>query len=357
MEIKVSLLPEEKRGSVPEDESQLGFGKIFTDHMYTTFFKDGNWRESCIEPFGPFVLSPAALVLHYGQEIFEGMKAFCQTNKKDVSLFRPEKNAERMKDSAKRMSMEPLPEDQFLDVLHKLIDIERKWVPHNPGTSLYIRPTMIATESLLGHRKSNEYLFYIILSPVGPYFKEGFKPIRIYVEPEYVRAVKGGVGEAKTGGNYAATLLAMDKAFELGCSQVMWLDASEHKYIEEVGTMNQFFVLDDVIYTAPIAGTVLKGVTRESVITLAKDKGYKVKEEFLSIETAIESIESGNLTEAFGAGTAASIAPVGELHYKDKKYVIKNNEVGPISKDLYESLTGIQYGRIEDPYGWNVVIK
>lgn len=357
MEIKVSLLPEEKRGSVPEDESQLGFGKIFTDHMYTTFFKDGNWRESCIEPFGPFVLSPAALVLHYGQEIFEGMKAFCQTNKKDVSLFRPEKNAERMKDSAKRMSMEPLPEDQFLDALHKLIDIERKWVPHNPGTSLYIRPTMIATESLLGHRKSNEYLFYIILSPVGPYFKEGFKPIRIYVEPEYVRAVKGGVGEAKTGGNYAATLLAMDKAFELGCSQVMWLDASEHKYIEEVGTMNQFFVLDDVIYTAPIAGTVLKGVTRESVITLAKDKGYKVKEEFLSIETAIESIESGNLTEAFGAGTAASIAPVGELHYKDKKYVIKNNEVGPISKDLYESLTGIQYGRIEDPYGWNVVIK
>lgn len=291
------------------------------------------------------------------KRFLNGMKAFRQANKKDVSLFRPEKNAERMKDSAIRMSMQPLPEKQFLDALNRLIDIERNWVPYNPGTSLYIRPTMIATESLLGHRKSNEYLFYIILSPVGPYFKEGFKPIKIYVEPKYVRAVKGGVGEAKTGGNYAATLLAMNTAFKLGCSQVMWLDAFEHKYIEEVGTMNQFFVLDDTVYTAPIAGTILKGVTRESVIKLAKDKGYKVKEEFLSIDTVTEAIESGNLTEAFGAGTAASIAPVGELHYKDKKYVINNFEVGPVSNDLYESLTGIQYGRIEDPYGWNVVIK
>jgi len=357
MEIKVSLKPEADRGSVPEDESQLGFGKIFTDHMHTTFFKDGEWRKSSIEPFGPFVLSPAALVLHYGQEIFEGMKAFRQANKKDVSLFRPEKNAERMKDSAIRMSMEPLPEDHFLEALQKLIDIERKWVPYDFGTALYIRPTMIATESILGLRRSKEYLFYIILSPVGPYFKEGFKPVKIYVEPKYVRAVKGGIGEAKTGGNYAASLQAMGKARELGCSQVMWLDAHEHKYIEEVGTMNQFFVLDDVIFTAPIAGTILKGITRESVITLAKDKGYKIKEEFLSIDTVTESIESGNLTEAFGAGTAASIAPVGELHYKDKKYVIKNNKVGPISKDIYESLTGIQYGRIDDSYGWNVVIK
>jgi len=357
MEIKISLMPEDKRGSVPEDESKLDFGKIFTDHMYTSFFKNDNWGESCIEIFGPFVLSPAALVLHYSQEIFEGMKAFRQANKKDISLFRPEKNAKRMKDSAIRMCMPPFPENDFLEALHSLIDIDRKWVPYNPGTSLYIRPTMIATESLLGHRKSREYLFYVILSPVGPYFKEGFKPIKIYVEPKYVRAVKGGVGEAKTGGNYAATLYAMDKAFELGCSQVMWLDAVEHKYIEEVGTMNQFFVLDDVIYTAPIEGTILKGVTRESVITLAKDKGYKVKEEFLSIDTVLEAINSGNLSEAFGAGTAASIAPVGELYYKDKVYKINNNEVGPISKDLYQTLTGIQYGRIDDPYGWNVVIK
>ncbi len=357
MEIKVSLLPEEKRGSLPEDENTLGFGKIFTDHMYTSFYKDESWNETRIDPFGPFVLSPAALVLHYSQEIFEGMKAFRQANKKDVSLFRPEVNAERMKESAIRMCMPPFPENDFVKALHKLVDIDRKWVPHNSGTSLYIRPTMIATESLLGHRKSREYLFYVILSPVGPYFKEGFKPIKIYVEPNYVRAVKGGVGEAKTGGNYAATLFAMDKAFELGCSQVMWLDAIEHKFIEEVGTMNQFFVLDEIIYTAPISGTILKGVTRDSVLTLAKDKGYKVKEEALTIETVIETIKSGNLTEAFGAGTAASIAPVGELYYNDEIFRINNNEVGPISEDLYQTLTGIQYGRIKDPYGWNVVIK
>ena len=215
---------------------------------------------------------------------------------------------------------------------------------------------MIATEAVLGLKSSKEYLFYIILCPSGPYFKEGFKPVKIFVEPEYVRAVMGGTGEAKTGGNYSASILALQKAFEAGCSQVMWLDAKEHKYIEEVGTMNQFFVIDDVIYTAPLSGTILKGVTRESVITLAKDNGYSVKEEFLSIDFVTEAIENGSLTEAFGAGTAAVIAPVGELRYKDKSFIINNNEVGKVTKELYDLLVGIQLGRIEDPYGWNVVI-
>ena len=253
--------------------------------------------------------------------------------------------------------MQPYPKENFLEALQKLIGIEHKWVPSLFGTSLYIRPTLIATQAVLGLKSSNEFIFYVILSPVGPYFKEGFKPIKIFVEPYYVRAVEGGIGEAKTGGNYGASLLALKKAFDSGCSQVMWLDAKEHKYIEEVGTMNQFFVIDDVIYTAPLKGTILRGVTRASVLQLAQDQGYKIKEEQLSIEQVIQAIEDESLTEAFGAGTAASIAPVGELMYKDKRYQINNMEVGPISEKLYEILTGIQYGRIKDPYNWNVPIK
>ncbi|MGC9780800.1 MAG: branched-chain amino acid aminotransferase [Candidatus Heimdallarchaeota archaeon] len=357
MDINVKLKPQSERGSLPSDDNQLGFGRIFTDHMFVVDYHEGKWKNARIMPFGPFSLSPASLVLHYGQEIFEGMKAFRQENKKDVSFFRPEKNAKRMVDSAIRLDMEPFPEEHFLTGLNKLVNIERDWVPNSHGTSLYLRPTLIATESVLGLKSSSDYRFYIILSPVGPYFSEGFKPIKIYVEPSYVRAVHGGIGEAKTGGNYAASLLALKKARASGCSQVLWLDAKEHKYIEEVGTMNQFFVMDDIIYTAPTDGTVLKGVTRESVLQLAKDQGYKVKEEYLAIDQVIDGIKNGALSEAFGAGTAASIAPVGELRYKEKVYQINNNRVGPISEKLYELLTGIQYGRIKDEYGWNVLVK
>ncbi|MFW9922302.1 MAG: branched-chain amino acid aminotransferase [Candidatus Thorarchaeota archaeon] len=353
----MNLKPQDKRGALTVDGNDLGFSKYYTDHMFITEYKNGNWQNETIQPFGPLQLSPAAVALHYGQEIFEGMKAFRQANKKDVSLFRPEMNAKRMIESAKRMVMPPYPEEDFLEALHSLISLEKHWTPSVKGTSLYIRPTMIGTEGVLGLKSSNEYLFYIILSPVGPYFKEGFNPIRIYVEPYFIRAVLGGTGEAKTGGNYAASLFALKNAFNANCSQVMWLDAIEHKYIEEVGTMNQFFVLDDIIYTAPLAGTILRGVTRASVIQLAKDQGYKVKEEALTIDQVIQGIQNDSLTEAFGAGTAASIAPVGELKYKDKSYIINNFKVGPISQDLYDKLTGIQYGRIEDPYGWNVKVK
>ena len=357
MNIDITLKEESKRDTLPQDEKNLGFGRIFTDHMFIHEYKEDQWGKPTIEPFRNFSLSPAALVLHYGQEIFEGMKAFRQEDGKGVSLFRPEMNAQRMIDSAKRMDMEPYPKENFLEALQKLIGIEHKWVPSLFGTSLYIRPTLIATQAVLGLKSSNEFIFYVILSPVGPYFKEGFKPIKIFVEPYYVRAVDGGIGEAKTGGNYGASLLALKNAFDSGCSQVMWLDAKEHKYIEEVGTMNQFFVIDDIIYTAPLKGTILRGVTRASVIQLAKEQGYKVKEEALSIEQVIQAIENGNLTEAFGAGTAASIAPVGELMYKDNRYQINNMEVGPISEKLYKILTGIQYGKIEDPYNWNVSIE
>jgi branched-chain amino acid aminotransferase len=357
MKIELIEKPQQDRGKLPKDELKIGFGKIFTDHMFLMDFKNNQWLNPRIEPFKNLILPPTAAVLHYGQAIFEGMKAFRQYKTNEVSLFRPEMNAKRMIESAKRLDMAPIPEEYFLEALHKLVNLEKHWVPNTLGTALYIRPTEIATESLLGLRSSKEYLFYVFLSPVGSYFKEGFKPIKIYVEPFYVRAVKGGTGEAKTGGNYSASLLALQKAFEAGCSQVLWLDAFEHKYIEEVGAMNQFFVIDETLYTAPLDGTILRGVTRNSVIKLAKDQGYTVKEESVSIDKTIESIESGNLTEAFGVGTAASIAPVGILNYNGKDYTINNNQVGPISTKLYELLIGIQYGRIEDPYGWNVPVK
>lgn len=357
MKIQLNVKSNEIREKLPKDELLIGFGKIFTDHMFLMEFKNNQWINPTIKPFSNLELSPAALVFHYGQEIFEGMKAFRQQKTKGVSLFRPEMNAKRFAESAKRMSMAPVPEEYFLEALHKLVNLENDWVPFSFGTSLYIRPTEIATEIALGLRSSKEYYFFIILSPVGPYFTEGFKPIKIFVEPYFVRAVKGGVGEAKTGGNYAATLLALEKAKSSNCCAVLWLDAKEHKYIEEVGTMNQFFIIDDIIYTAPLDGTILHGVTRDSVIKLAGDNGFSIKEEFLSIDTIVETIESGNLSEAFGVGTAASIAPVGEIMFEGKNNVINNNQVGPISTKLYKLLTGIQYGIIEDPYGWNVPIK
>ncbi|NHJ47715.1 MAG: branched-chain amino acid aminotransferase [Asgard group archaeon] len=355
--MEVKIVKKTDIGKLPIDFQDIGFGKIFSDHMFIMEYKNDNWSNATIEPFRKLNLSPAALVFHYGQEIFEGMKAFYQLETKGVSLFRPEMNAKRFVKSAKRIAMAPVPEDYFLEALHKLINLDKHWTPKTLGTSLYIRPTEIATETALGLRSSKEYYFFVILSPVGPYFTEGFRPIKIYVEPNYVRAVKGGIGESKTGGNYAASLIVMDRATRAGCSAVLWLDAIEHKFVEEVGTMNQFFVIDDTIYTAPLDGTVLHGVTRDSIITLANDVGYKVKEERVSIDTIIETTKSGNLTEAFGCGTAASIAPVGELSYMGNNHVINNFQVGPISTKLYEILTGIQYGTVNDQYGWNVPIK
>lgn len=356
MDIKITKLPEKKRGFLPKDETKLGFGTKYTDHMFLMNFEEDEWKNPRIEPFRNLSLSPAALVFHYSQEIFEGMKAYRQENG-GVSLFRPEENAKRFIKSAKRMVMAELPEDYFLEGIKKLLSLEKRFVPHSDGTALYIRPTEIATEPKLGVRPSKEYLFYIILSPVGSYFKEGFKPVKIYVEPEYIRAVKGGTGEAKTGGNYAASLLASQKAHEKNCSQVMWLDAKEKKYIEEVGTMNQFFVINNEIVTPKLSGTILQGITRKSVITLGQELGYTVKERAITIDELIEGINTGAVSEAFGTGTAASIAPVGQILYKGQMYVINNNKVGEITKKLYSKLTGIQYGRIEDPYDWNVPVK
>lgn len=343
------LPPEMMKQKIPDD--QLTFGTNFTERMLLREYKNGEWQTARIMPFQNFSLSPAALVFHYGQAIFEGLKAFRQENG-SIVLFRPDMNAKRMYRSAERMVMPPIDTEFFVESIKTLVKLERDWVPKKKGTALYIRPTMIATEAILGVRPASEYYYYVILSPSAPYFKEGFSPTKIKVEDFYVRAAKGGVGEAKTAGNYAASLYAAKIAKEEGYSQVLWLDACEKKYVEEVGAMNIAFVLDDTIYTSPLKGTILPGITRDSVLQLSKDLGYKVKEESLAIDTVIQGIESGTLTEVFGMGTAAIIAPVGELKYRDKKLVVNNGEIGPKTKALYEELTGIQYGLKEDKYGW-----
>lgn len=350
MKIDINLVSENERKQKPSDPMNLTFGSVYTDHMLIMRYHEGQWHTPKIKPYAPLELSPAALVLHYGQGIFEGMKAYRRRNR--VLLFRPRENFKRLNRSAKRMVMPQIDKDFLLDALAKLIDIERDWIPQEHGTSLYIRPTMIATESKLGVKPSDEYLFYIILSPVGPYFKEGFSPVRIYVSNEYTRAVKGGVGAAKTMSNYAASLLATKKASEKGYSQVLWLDAIERKYIEECGTMNVFVRFDDELATPPLNDTILPGITRDSVLQLARDWGYDVNERRISIHETIDGIENGKVLEIFGTGTAAVIAPVGELHFNNSSYQIANGKVGDLSKRLFDTLTGIQCGEIDDPYDW-----
>ncbi|MHA2297948.1 MAG: branched-chain amino acid aminotransferase [Candidatus Hodarchaeales archaeon] len=352
MDIKFELVPENERKPKITDPSKLGFGINFTDHMLFQDYKDEAWQQPVIKKLENFSLHPSAMVFHYGQEIFEGMKCFKHGDGK-LSLFRPVKNAERFNRSARRMCMPEVDTQLFLDTITKLIQIEKDWVPSWPGTALYIRPTMIATEAALGVHTSTDYYFYIILSPVGAYFATGFEPTKIHVETEYIRAALGGVGEAKTGGNYAASLLAGQIAKEKGYSQVLWLDAIERKYVEEVGAMNMFFVMGDTVYTAPLNGSILEGITRESVIQICIDSGFKCEEKSLTIDEVIGGVESGNLTEAFGSGTAASITPVGEFFYKGQAHVINDNRIGSITQNLYDAMVGIQTGKLEDNYGWN----
>lgn len=334
----------------PKDEDLI-FGKVYTDRMLLREYKNGAWQTGRILPYQNFSLDPATLVFHYGQEIFEGLKAFRQENG-DVVMFRPDENAKRFALSARRMMMPEVPEDYFLKSINKLINLEREWVPKARGNALYIRPTMIATEAILGVKPSDEYYFFTILSPSGPYFKEGFSPTRIKVEDHFVRASIGGTGEAKAGGNYAGSLMAAERAKEDGYSQVLWLDAKEMKYVEEVGAMNIAFVLDNEIITPRLTGSILKGITRKSVLQIAKDLGYKMTEKDITIDTVVETIESGNLTEIFGIGTAASIAPVGEIKYRDKKLSVNDGKVGPTTQAIYDRLIGIQYGSVEDKHGW-----
>ncbi len=352
--MKLEILPLNNPKAKIEDESKLAFGKMFTDRMFVMEFdRAKGWHSARIQPYGPFSLDPAATVLHYSQEIFEGLKAFRRADG-SVALFRPQDNIARFNRSAARMCMPEVDEAFFLQALTELIRIEADWVPKSEGTSLYIRPTMIASEAFLGVRPADQYLCYIILSPVGAYYKGGIAPVKIWISDHYVRAADGGTGEAKTGGNYAASLMAAREAAEKGYDQVLWLDAREKKYVEEVGSMNMLFLYDDKIITSPLKGTVLDGITRRSVLRLLADLGYQIEERALSVDEVMEGAANGRLKEAFGAGTAVVISPVGSFCYQDNCVQLGNGEPGELTMKLYKNLTDIQYGRLPDKYNWIV---
>lgn len=356
MEIRVTQAEPDQLKVKPEDESNLRFGDIFTDYMFLMDYKaDRGWFDPRIVPYGDFHIDPAAMGIHYGQEIFEGLKAY-KGRDEGIYLFRPEENIKRFNRSARRVCMPAVDEELFMNGMKKLILLERDWIPKNRGTSLYIRPAMLATEPHLGVRPSKEYIFFIILCPVGAYYKEGLNPVKIYVEDKYVRAARGGTGEAKTAGNYAASLLAAEEAKAKGFTQVLWLDAPERRYVEEVGTMNMFFVIEDEVITAPLTGSVLAGITRDSVIRLVKDWGLKISERSLTIHEVIDAARDGRLTEAFGTGTAAVISPVGQITYKEEDYKVSGGDMGELSQRLYNEIVTVQYGEKEDPYGWRVQI-
>ena len=353
MEITVTKAKELKPSP---DETKLGFGTILTDHMFKMDYDEENgWHNPRIEPYGPLSMDPANLTLHYAQTIFEGLKAY-RTEEGRIQLFRPQDNFARFNQSARGLCIPPLDEELALEGLKKLLEMEERWVPSEPGTSLYIRPIIIAMDPYLGLKSGSTYLFYIILSPVGAYYAEGFNPVKIMVTKDYVRAVRGGVGMYKTGGNYAASLNATVEANKAGYTQVLWLDGVEQKYVEEVGSMNIFFVIDGEIVTPRLNGSILPGVTRDTVLDLAKKWDLPVSERRIGIDEVFEASENGKLDEVFGSGTAAVISPVGEIKYGDKVITINDGEVGPLAQRFMDSITNIQYGREKDPKDWVVPV-
>jgi len=348
--IQINPLSEEKRKKCPEEFS---FGATFSDHMFTQNFDQKNgWHEASIDPYHAISLDPSAAVFHYSQEIFEGLKAYRNISG-NVNLFRPLENVKRFNRSAKRMVMPEVDQALHLEAIKSLVQLDQAWVPDKEGSSLYIRPTMIATSPKLGLGASSTYSHFIITGPAGSYFAGGLTPISVFVADKYRRAVKGGVGEAKTGGNYAASLFASEEVSKLGYAQVLWLDAVEGQYIEEVGAMNICFVYEgNEIVTPMLSGSILPGITRDSILKLAPHLGYKVSEQKLDIEKVLADIDSGKITEVFGCGTAAVISPIGKLAFKEVEHIINNNQTGSVSKHLYDELTGIQYGTHEDIFGW-----
>ncbi len=350
MEIRYELSKNLKEK--PTDETKLGFGHVFTDHMFIMDYDTGmGWHDARIVPYGNIELSPAAMCLHYGQEIFEGLKAYRTADGK-IQLFRPDENFKRMNVSAERMVIPQIDEEFCLKALMELLKIEKDWVPHTDGTSLYIRPFIISCDPYVGVRPADHYMFIIILSPSGAYYSTGLNPVKIYVEQKYVRAVRGGTGFAKTAANYAISLAGQDEAHRQDYEQVLWLDGVEQKYVEEVGSMNIFFVIDGEVITPLLTGSVLPGITRKSAIEICKKKGYKVSERRISIQEIADAYDNGKLQEVFGTGTAAVISPVGHLKWGDKIMTINDNKIGEISQMLYDTLTGIQYGKLPDEFGW-----
>lgn len=353
---KIAITLTENKKQKP-DASKLEFGRTYTDHMFIMdYSKENGWHNPRIIPYQPIELDPAAKVLHYGQSVFEGMKAYLSKDG-EILLFRPEQNMKRINQSSHRLCIPQIDEQFALEALNELLKIDKDWIPTAEGTSLYIRPFIIATEPFLGLASSKTFQFIIICSPVGAYYKEGINPVKIMVEDEYVRAVPGGTGEAKTGGNYAASLLAQVKSAQRGYSQVLWLDGVERKYIEEVGSMNVFFKIDGEIVTPALNGSILPGITRDSIIQVLKHWNLPIVERRITIEEIFTAHENGKLEEVFGTGTAAVISPVGELIWGEKSITINNGQTGELSRKLYETLTSIQTGEIEDPFGWRVVVK
>lgn len=341
----------------PTDESKLGFGRIFTDHMFLMEYSaEEGWHDGRIVPFGPIPLHPASTALHYGAEIFEGMKAYRAADN-TIRLFRPTENVKRLNNSAERLCLPRLDEEGALDILTTLVTLEKDWVPHSEGTSLYLRPFLIGNDPHLGVHAVKNALFVVICSPVGAYYAEGINPVKIAIESHDVRAVRGGTGYAKCGGNYAASLRAGQKAEEQGYTQVLWLDGVEQKYIEEVGAMNVMFKISGKIVTPSLSsGSILPGITRKSCLELLQDWGFQVEERKISVDELFAAAADGSLEEAWGTGTAAVVSPIGQLFYQGKSYTLCNNEIGPTAQKLYDSLTGIQWGRAEDAHNWSVVV-
>ena len=356
MDIKITKATELKTKPTIEEEASLGFGKRFTDHMFMMNYDNGEWHDARIVPYQRLSLDPSCSVLHYAQEIFEGLKAY-RADDGRILMFRAKDNAQRLNNSARRLCMPEIDIDFNYEAMRQLVQVERDWVPHSAGTSLYLRPTMIAVDEALGVHAAHSYLYYIICSPSGAYYKAGLAPIRIRVEDKYVRAVRGGTGSAKTGGNYAASLHSQADAYDQGYSQVLWLDGVEQKYIEEVGAMNIAFVIDGEVVTPSLeTGSILSGITRKSALELCRSKGIPVSERRITIQEIADAYDAGKLSEVFGTGTAAVISPVGHLKWGDKVMTINNNKIGPVSQMIYDTLTGIQWGKIPDEFGWIVPI-
>ena len=353
----MKIIKRETLKQKPSPDAELGFGHYFTDYMFTMKYTQGEgWHDPVIEPNEPQRFDLGTSIFHYAQGIFEGMKAFIQPDG-SIAVFRPEENWARMNRSAERMCIPQFPADVVEEGLEELLKLEKDWIPTKPGTALYIRPTIVATRVMLGVHASTEYLFFIILSPVGSYYAHGLEPTKLLVEDFYVRSAIGGTGEAKCLGNYAASMKAGEEAEKKGFDQVLWLDAKDKKYVEEVGSMNMFFVINGEVVTPALVGSILPGITRKSCLQVLRDKGYPVSERRISIDEVIEASKNGKLDEAFGTGTAAVISPVGLIRYRDEDYVINGGKMGEITKMLYDTITGIQYGKLEDVYGWRKIIR
>lgn len=349
--MNIHITKAEHSGISEIDFDNLDFGRIFSDHMFEMSYKNGSWENVEIKPYAPITFEPSMMALHYGQAIFEGMKAYYK-DENTVQLFRPKDHHQRLNNSAARMCMPEIDEQLFIRGLEELLKLDYKWVPKKRGQALYIRPLMFASEEYLAAKVASEYRFFIITSPVGAYYSEGFNPVSLTTSDKYIRAVKGGTGEAKAAGNYGGSFLPAKTAHDQGYTQVLWLDAIEHQYVEEVGTMNIFFLFEDKLVTPALGGTVLPGITRRSVITLAKEWGLQVEERRISIDEVFDAHQNGTLKEIFGAGTAAVISPVGHIHHNGRSISLDREKIGPFAQKMFDSITGIQYGKLSDEHGW-----